>query len=52
MAWASLGVYLIVDRIDEGRIPPITGTLGIIALEVALLRWTRTANRRRKRARV
>lgn len=52
VAWASLGVYLIVDRIDEGRIPPITGTLGIIALEVALLRWTRTANRRRKRARV
>ena len=51
VAWASLGVYLIVDRINEGRIPPITGTLGIIALELALLRWTGTANQRRKQAR-
>jgi predicted Zn-dependent peptidase len=51
VAWACLGVYLIVDRIDDGRIPPITGTLGIIALELALLRWTGTANKRRKLAR-
>ncbi|MFC9287557.1 M16 family metallopeptidase [Streptomyces sp. NPDC057052] len=50
-AWAALGVYLIADRIDEGRVPPIGGTLGIIALELALLRWTRTANLRRKQAR-
>ncbi|MFJ9716698.1 M16 family metallopeptidase [Streptomyces sp. NPDC101213] len=51
VAWAALGVYLIVDRIDEGRVPPIGGTLGIIALELALLRWTGTANTRRKQAR-
>ncbi|MGV9939829.1 M16 family metallopeptidase [Streptomyces sp. NPDC003401] len=51
VAWAALGVYLVVDRIDEGRVPPIGGTLGIIALELALLRWTGTANTRRKQAR-
>ncbi|MEU8650990.1 insulinase family protein [Streptomyces sp. NPDC048737] len=51
VAWAALGVYLVVDRIDEGRIPPLGGTLVIIAVELALLRWTRTANLRRRQAR-
>ncbi|MDN0195156.1 insulinase family protein [Streptomyces sp. S.PNR 29] len=51
VAWPMLGGYLIVDRISEGRVPPLPGVFGIGVLEYTLIRCTRTANQRRKLAR-
>lgn len=51
VAWLVLCVYLIVDRVDEHRIPPIPGLVGMGLLEYSLFRWTRTALSRREQAR-
>ncbi|MCX4764383.1 insulinase family protein [Streptomyces sp. NBC_01275] len=49
--WPVVGVYLIVERIEQGRIPSLPGVFGIGFLEYTLIRWTRTVNQRRKDAR-
>ncbi|MFE1298655.1 M16 family metallopeptidase [Streptomyces sp. NPDC058731] len=51
VVWPVLCGYLIVDRIDEGRVPPIPGLVGMGVLEYSFIRWGRTALRRRKEAR-
>lgn len=51
LVWPVLCGYLIVDRIDEGRVPPIPGLVGMGVLEYSFIRWGRTALRRRKEAR-
>jgi hypothetical protein len=50
--WPVLGVYMIVNRIDEGRFPPLTGLIGICVLEYTLIRATRYAHAGLKTARV
>ncbi|MEW2252480.1 insulinase family protein [Streptomyces sp. NPDC006975] len=50
VVWPVLCGYLIVDRIDEGRVPPIPGLVGMGVLEYSFIRWGRTALRRRKEA--
>jgi hypothetical protein len=53
-AWPALGVYLVTDRIREGRIPPLPGQIGLVVSEYTLIRWagrpgtagTDTADRR------
>ncbi|GAB7103820.1 hypothetical protein JCM4814A_21340 [Streptomyces phaeofaciens JCM 4814] len=50
--WPVICGYLIVDRIEEDRIPPLHGMFGMGVLEFALIRWARSVNRRRRDARV
>jgi predicted Zn-dependent peptidase len=49
LVWPAVAVYLIVDRINEGRIPPLPGVVGFVAIEYYLIRWARKVNRRRRR---
>ncbi|MFH8802434.1 M16 family metallopeptidase [Streptomyces sp. NPDC017936] len=48
VVWPAVAVYLVVERINEGRIPPLTGMIGFAVIEYYLIRWARAANRRRR----
>ncbi|MFF8483971.1 pitrilysin family protein [Streptomyces sp. CAI-85] len=46
--WPVICGYLIVDRIQEDRFPPLHGMLGMAVLEYSLVRWARASWRRRE----